>query len=232
MSAVVLEAQHPLPSATWRTAGWLVARTLRIVAVVAPLLLMLVVGAVPVVMEVIGVTAPGSLWSFTAVQAPGVFTLVVAAMTISHLATHLAFGMTRRSFTAAVVVTVLVTAAAMSVLVPLGYLLEAAHFRAYGWAHEAPDGLVSAALTSLLRSAVGGFAGALSAAVWYRFGGFAGVVALPLTAVYPIVSTSMRIERASPFGLGDVAVLVGVLVLLTAGYVAVVLGTAVKERAA
>jgi hypothetical protein len=89
-----------------------------------------------------------------------------------------------------------------------------------------------AALISFLRSAVWGLAGALSAAVWYRFGGFVGVVALPLTAVYPIVSTGMRIERAAPFGVADAGWLVVSIALLAVAYAAIVLGAAVKARAA
>ena len=151
--------------------------------------------------------------------------LVIAAIAISHLA----FGMTRHSYAAAVVISYLAVAA---LLVPLGYLLEGAHYRAYGWVHVAPDGLALAVLTSFLRSAVWGLAGALSAAVWYRFGGLVGVVALPLTAVFPIVSTAMRIERAASFGYGDAAVLIGVVALLAAAYAAVVLGVAVKGKSA
>lgn len=48
------------------------------------------------------------------------------------LATHLAFGMTRRSFASAVVLTVLAVAAVFALLVPIGYVLEGAHYRAYG----------------------------------------------------------------------------------------------------
>jgi hypothetical protein len=232
MSAASLGAARPRPSATLRTAGWLVGRTLRILAVVAPLLLLLATGLAPAVMASFAVEAPGSLWSFTLEQAPGVFTLVIAAMTMAHLATHLAFGMTRRSFAAAVVLTVFAVAAAFALLVPVGYVLEGAHFRAYGWEHLPPTDLASAVLASFLRSSVWGLAGALSAVVWYRFGGFVGVVALPLTAVVPIVSTAARLDRAGPLGVADVAVLVGVVVLLAAAYAAVVLGVAVKARSA
>ncbi len=232
MSATSLAHGRPLPSATWRTTGWLFGRTLRILAVVVPLLLLLATGLAPAVVAYFRVEAPGSFWSFAVAQAPGVFILVIAAMTVAHLATHLAFGMTRRSFAAAVVLTVLAVAAVFALIVPVGYALEGAHFGAYGWAHAAPADLALAVLTSFLRTAVWGLAGALSAVIWYRFGGFVGVVALPLTAVYPIVSTSMRIERATPFGFGDVAVMIGVVALLTAAYAAVVLGVAVKGKAA
>ena len=232
MSAASVGATRPLPSPTWRTAGWLVGTTLRIVAVVAPLLLLLAVGVAPAVLAGFDVAPPGSLWSFAVEQAPGVFTLVIAAMTMAHLATHLAFGMTRRSFAAAVVLTVLAVSTVFALLVPLGYLLEGAHFRAYGWAHVAPDGLALALLTTALRSAVWGLAGALSAAVWYRFGGLVGVVALPLTAVYPIVSAAMWIERAAPFGPAEAGLLVGLIAILGVAYAAVVVGAAVKGRSA
>lgn len=232
MSAASLRSGRLLPSATWRTTGWLVGRTLRIVAVMAPLLLVLAVGVAPATMAYLGVEAPGSLWSFAAEQAPGVFSLVIAALTMAHLATHLAFGMTRRSFAAAVVLTVLGLGVVFALLVPVGYLLEGAHFRAYGWTHEAPDGLASTMVATALRTTVWGLAGALSAAIWYRFGGFVGVVALPLTAVYPIVATSMRIERGAPFDVGDAYVLLGLIALLGAAYAVVVLGAAVKARAA
>ncbi len=238
MSAAGLGAARALPSATWRTTRLLVGRALRIVAIAAPLLLLLGVGLAPAVVALVAragehqVEGPGSAWFFAVQQAPGVFTLVIAAMTISHLATHLAFGMTRRSFAAAVVLTVLAVAAVFALLVPLGYLLEGAHYRAYGWTHVAPDSLGLAALASALRSAVWGAAGALTAAVWYRFGGFAGVSALPLTAVFPIVSSSMWIERAAAIGVAEVAMLVGLVALLSGLYVLVVVGAAVRGRAA
>ena len=230
MSAASLGTVRALPASTWRTARWLVGNTLRILAVVAPLMLALGVGVAPATMAYFGVQAPTSLWSFAVEQAPGVFTLVIAAMTISHLATHLAFGMTRRSYAAAVVLSVLAIALLLALLVPLGYVLEAAHFRAYGWAHEAPDSLALALLTSVLRTAVWGLAGALTAAIWYRFGGFAGVVALPLTAIYPIVSAGMWIERADALGAPEAAMLVGLIALLGVAYAAVVAGVAVKAR--
>ena len=231
MSAVSLGAVRALPSPTWRTARWLVGSTLRILAVVAPLMLVLGVGVAPAAMAYLGVQAPTSLWAFAVEQAPGVFTLVVAAMTISHLATHLAFGMTRRSFAAAVILSVLAIATMLALLVPLGFLLEGAHFRAYGWAHEAPVSPALAVLVSALRTAVWGLASALAAAVWYRFGGFVGVVALPVTAVYPIVSATMWIERAEALGAPEAAMLVGLIALLAAAYAAVVAGVAVKGRA-
>ncbi|TVR95497.1 MAG: hypothetical protein EA416_01940 [Trueperaceae bacterium] len=232
MSAASLGTVRALPSSTWRTARWLVGNTLGILAVVAPLMLVLGVGVAPATMAYFGVQAPASLWSFAVEQAPGVFTLVIAAMTISQLATHLAFGMTRRSYAAAVVLSVVAIALLLALLVPLGYVLEAAHFRAYGWAHEAPDSLALALLTSVLRTAVWGLAGALTAAIWYRFGGFAGVVALPLTAIYPIVSAGMWIERADALGAPEAAMLVGLIALLGVAYAAVVAGIAVRARTA
>ncbi len=102
MSAATLRAGRPLPSATWRTAGWLVGRTLRILTVVAPLMLLFVVGVAPGIMAHFAVEAPGSLWSLAVAQALTFFTLVIGAMTMPHLPIHLAFGMTRRSFAAAV----------------------------------------------------------------------------------------------------------------------------------
>lgn len=231
MSAASLGAVRALPSPTWRTARWLVGNTLRILAVVAPLMLVLGVGVAPAAMAYFGVQAPTSLWAFAVEQAPGVFTLVIAAMTISHLATHLAFGMTRRSFAAAVILSVMAIATMLALLVPLGYLLEGAHFRAYGWAHEAPASPALAVLVSALRTAVWGLASALAAAVWYRFGGFVGVVALPLTAIAPIVSAGMWIERAETLGAPEAAMLVGLIALLAAAYAVVVAGVAVKGRA-
>ncbi len=232
MSAASLGAGRALPSSTWRTAGWLGGRTLRILVVVGPLMLVLGVGVAPATVAYVGVQAPGSLWSFAVERAPGVFTLVIAAMTISHLAAHLAFGMTRRSYAAAVVLGVLAIALLLALLVPLGYVLEAAHFRAYGWAHEAPDSLALALLASVLRSAVWGLAGALAAAVWYRFGAFVGVLTLPLTAVFPIMGAGMWIERADALGAPEAAMLAGLIAALAVTYVGVVAGTAVKAKAA
>jgi hypothetical protein len=231
MSAASLGTVRALPSSTWRTARWLVGNTLRILAVVAPLMLVLGVGVAPATMAYFGGQAPTSLWAFAVEQAPGIFALVIAAMTISHLATHLAFGMTRRSFAAAVVLSVLAIATMLALLVPLGFLLEGAHFRVYGWTHEAPASPALAALVSALRTAVWGLAGALAAAVWYRFGGFVGVVALPVTAVYPIVSAGMSIERAETLGAPEAAMLVGLIALLAVAYAVVVAGVAVKGRA-
>ena len=79
MSAASIGAARPLPSATWRSAGWLVGRTLRVLVVVAALLLLLAVGVAPAVLAAFDVAPPGSLWSFAVEQAPGVFTLVIAA---------------------------------------------------------------------------------------------------------------------------------------------------------
>ena len=238
MSAAGLADVRALPSPTWRTTRLLVGRSLCIVAIAAPLLLLLGVGLAPAVIALVAragqhqVGGPGSIWFFGVQQAPGIFTLVIAAMTISHLATHLAFGLTRRSFAAAVVLTVLAVAAVFALLVPLGYVLEAAHYRAYGWTHEPPDSPALAALASLLRSAVWGAGGALAAAVWYRFGGFVGVSALPFAAVFPIVTASMWIERSVAFGVAEVAMLVGLVVLLSGLYVLVVVGASVRARAA
>lgn len=237
MSAASLGAARALPSPTWRTAGWLVGNTLRIVAVVGPLLLLLGAGVAPAVIALVAragrhqVEAPGSLWAFAVEQAPGVFTLVIAAMTISHLATHLAFGMTRRSYGAAVVLTVVAVAAVFALVVPLGYLLEGAHFRAYGWAHEVPEGLALASVASFLRTTIWGLAGALAAAVWYRFGGFVGVVALPLTAVFPIVSAGTWIERSAPLGAVEAGMLAGLIAILGVAYAAVVVGAVVRGKA-
>lgn len=232
MTAAALANERALPSATWRTARWLVGRALRIVAAVAPLMLLLVVGLVPAAMAGLGVAAPGSLWAFGAQQAPPVLTLVIAAMSISHLATHLAFGMTRRSFAAAVGVVVVTTSAVLALVVPVGFAVEAAHFGVYGWAHQAPADLGVVVLTSFLRAVVWGCAGALGAAIWYRFGAFVGVAAMPFAVVLPIVTTAMRIERVVPFGVVDAAVLVGIGALLAALYWVVVVGAAVKARTA
>lgn len=237
MSAAVADVRA-FPSATWRTTRVLVGRALRIVAIAAPLLLAMGVGVIPALVAFAAragrhqVEGPESAWFFAVQQAPGIFALVIAAMTIAHLATHLAFGMTRRSFASAVVLTVLAVAAVFALLVPIGYVLEGAHYRAYGWMHEPPDSLALAALASALRSAVWGTAGALTAAIWYRFGGFVGVSALPFTAVYPIVTASLWIERSAVFGLAEVALLVGAVMVLSALYALAVVGAPVRRRAA
>ena len=232
MSAASLGVGRPLPSATLRTTGWLVGRTLRILAVVAPLILALAIGVAPAVMAYFAVDSQGSLWSFAVQQAFPVFTLAIGAMAMAHLPIHLAFGMTRRSFAAAVVLTVLAIAAVLALLVPLGYGLEGAVFRGYGWAHAVPEGLGAAMLTAALRTAVWGLVGALNAALWYRFGGVVGVVLAPVAAILPLVAAAMWIERAAPFGPAEVGLLVGLIALLVAVYAVVVLGVAVKGKSA
>ena len=232
MSAASLAAARSRPSATWRTAGWLVGRTLRILAVVAPLILALAIGVAPAVMAYFDVESQGSLWSFAVQQAFPVFALAIGAMAMAHLPVHLAFGMTRRSFAAAVVLTVLAIAAVLALLVPLGYGLEGARFRGYGWAHETPAGFGAAMLIAALRTTVWGLVGALNAALWYRFGGVVGVLLAPLAVLAPLAAAAVWIERAAPFGPAHLGLLVGLIALLVAAYAAVVLGASVKGKAA
>lgn len=73
---------------------------------------------------------------------------------------------------------------------------------------------------------------ALTAASWYRFGGFVGVVASPLTAIYPIVSASVWHERSAPLGLAEVGLLAGLVALVAVAHAGVVVGVAVRGRAA
>jgi hypothetical protein len=230
MSAATLGAGRPLPSATWRTAAWLLGNTLRIVAVVAPLALFGWIGVAPAVAAQFDVASPGSLWSYVADQSIGLFTLVIAAMTMGHLATHLAFGMTRRSFAAAVVLTVFVTAGVLALVASLGYLLEAVHYRAYGWVHDAPEASASTLFASLLRTSVWGLAGALTAAIWYRFGAFAGVAAAPFTGLIPISWAAVWTARSSSFGIAEVGMLLGSIALLAVAFAVVVAGVAVRAR--
>lgn len=232
MSAAGLAAARPLPPATWRTAGWLVGRTLRILAVVAPLVLLLSIGVAPVVLAYFAVESQGSLWSFAVQQAFPVFALAIGAVAMAHLPVHLAFGMTRRSFAVAVVLTVLAIAAVVALLVPLGFALEGARFRGYGWAHEMPAGFGAAMLIAALRTTVWGLVGALNAALWYRFGGVVGVLLTPFTVLAPLAAAAVWIERAAPFGPGEAGLLVGLIAVLVAAYGAVVLGASVKGKAA
>lgn len=230
MTTASARPERTMPSPTARSYRWLVGRAARIVAVAVPLALVAVLGAVPVLFAATGIAMPSSLWSIVVPALPNGVTFAFAAMAMSHLAPQLAFGITRRGFAVAVALCILTLAAVFAPLVSLGYVLEAALFRAYGWTHLAPEAMWSALLGATLRTAVWGFAGALTAAVWYRFGPFVGVTALPITAVFPAVSSNMWTERAATMALTDTAMLLGLAALLGLAYVVVVVRTAVKPK--
>jgi len=232
MSAASLGVGRALPSATVRTTGWLVLRTLRIVAVVAPLVLLMTTGVAPAVTAFLANDPNGSLWTFVVESMLPFFSLVLGAMTITHLASHLAFGMTRRSFAAAVVLTVLAFTAVLALIVPLGYLLEGAHFRAYGWAHDVPEGVLVATQASAVRTVVWGITGALNGAIWYRFGAFVGVAVSVFTALFPVALANIWAHRYATLGAVEVWQLIGLIAVLVVAYVAVVMGAAVRGKAA
>jgi hypothetical protein len=123
-------------------------------------------------------------------QGPRWFLFSMALILVTgYLPAHVASGMTRRSFAAALGVVMVVTATAYATLWTVGLAVERAVFTARGWPTglRAGDGVVlgdglgGLALESLLMFVVYAASGAVVGATYYRAGGWWGTLTLPAT---------------------------------------------------
>ncbi len=123
---------------------------------------------------------------------------VAIIIAVSHLPVHVAGGMTRQSFTRAALVWTALIAVANSVVSIVLIVIERAAYERLGWVHAPTDGAGAAVLEggpllyglglALLFSS-GMLSGLLAGTTYYRFGGWWGILALPLT-LSPIFITS------------------------------------------
>ena len=131
----------------------------------------------------------GSVWE-TLDQGPKWFLFSMAILVVAgFFPAHVANGMTRRSFTAALAVTMAVTSAAYAVVVAIGYLVERAIFVPRGWPvtvraehlFTRTDQVGLIATESLVVLLVYAASGMAVGAAYYRAGGWWGTLTLPLT---------------------------------------------------
>jgi hypothetical protein len=151
-----------------------------------------IVAAVWVVLTVVAARSGGverSTWELVE-QGPRWFQFAMALiMVIGYLPTHVANGMTRRSFTAALGAVMAVTAVGYAALWTLGFAVERVVFSTQGWPADqqsehlvGPDGSpLLLGLESLTVFAVYAASGALVGATYYRGGAWWGTLTLPLT---------------------------------------------------
>jgi hypothetical protein len=132
-------------------------------------------------------TIEGSTWE-NVDQGPRWFLFAMALIMVTgYLPAHVANGMTRRSFTAALGAAMAVTSAGYAVLWTLGYAVERLVFAARGWptdlgsAHLADGGLLGLGLEGLALFVIYAASGMLVGATYYRGGGWWGTLTLPLT---------------------------------------------------
>ncbi len=126
-------------------------------------------------------------------NAPAWFLFAMAAtLTTQHLPVAVAHGMTRRLLAAALSWTLLAAAAVLTLVVPVGLLIESWAFDAIGWTLAVDDGLPSrlGALAGLmgnafLRFAALGSIGALAAITYYRAGAWWGSLIALLSVALP-----------------------------------------------
>jgi hypothetical protein len=116
------------------------------------------------------------------------FSLMIMLGTV-YLPVHVAAGMTRRAFSRAALASALVLAASFAVVMSVLMQLERFFFSAQGWTHRLSDTGFAATSSEPLRLLVdylltfsaGTVCGLLVGATYYRFGGWWGTLALPLT---------------------------------------------------
>lgn len=161
-------------------------------------------------------------------------------ITSGYLAVHVAAGMTRRSFARASLVVAGVISLVNAVAATLLLLLERAVYDRLGWFHgvvrEGADQEVLAsgagvhALNLFVVLAAGMISGTLVALAYYRFGGWTGTLALPLTmlplllaGLFPVADADGWSFWQLPLPALDVAGPVLTLFVLAAGAAAVVL---------
>ncbi len=179
----------------------------------------------------------GSIYSGVA-QAPRWFLFVMAIIVVAEgLGPHVAHGLTRRTFVAQHTAGLAVVAVVFGVLSLAVTLLERWFFDRLGWPHETVYGShpvptepwAAVLLDHTLLLAVFALSGLAVGAVYYRWRGWIGTLALPLT-VGPVVVAAAALPHVDstdtatitrldtlPYGAGlAVAVVVGALFLATA----------------
>jgi hypothetical protein len=138
-----------------------------------------VVAAVAVVLAVIQSRTgaiEGGTWQ-NVDQGPRWFLFAMSLIMVTgYLPAHVANGMTRRSFTAALTAVMAVTSAAYGLLWTLGYLVEG--LLSVG---GPPAGVLALGLQGVLLFAVYAASGMLVGATYYRAGAWWGTLTLPLT---------------------------------------------------
>jgi hypothetical protein len=167
------------------------------------------------------------------------FTLAII-ITSGYLGVHVAAGMTRRSFARACLVAATVVSLLNAVVATLLLLVERAVYDRLGWfqgvASEGMDQAILAAgapahaLNLFVVLAAGMLSGTLVALAYYRFGGWAGTLALPLTmlpllmaGLFPVVADEPWSFWQLPRTSVELAGPVITLIVLAAGAAAVVL---------
>lgn len=233
MTAALDRPTHPqwIRALRWQTArlaplllvGWavLIVNAVVIVAIVSLFVDQVVVSAMSIAVHVL-------LWF------PFSVAIIIA---ISHLPVHVAGGMTRRSFIrAALVWTVLIAMANAAVSIGL-FIIERAAYKQLGWVHAPTDGAETAVLEGgpllyglglALLFASGMLSGLLAGTTYYRFGGWWGTLALPLTLSPILITSTFALNPESqwtPWDLalpgpvqGNTFVALGALVLAAAAF--------------
>jgi hypothetical protein len=133
-------------------------------------------------------------------QGPRWFLFSMAIILVAgYFPAHVANGMTRRSFTAALAVAIALTAVAYAVLTAVGYAVERAVFGGRGWPTDlqsehlftSTDQLGAVTLENVVVLVVYAASGMLVGAAYYRVGGWWGTLALPLTVGPVLVAESL-----------------------------------------
>lgn len=185
----------------WSVARWAIL-SLAVVAVVAVVLLA-VLGTPE--NSVVGFARQAVIWF--------PFSMAIA-LVVGYVNVHVALGQTRRALARGAVLSVVTMSAVYAVAVVGLIQAERAVYAAAGWRHLILDdlGLVSdssqvALLLAeyLVAAGSGQLCGLLCGLVYYRYGGWWGTVALPLT-VGPIILVQAGMSVDVPFLTGGLAV--------------------------
>lgn len=182
---------------------WFWAIAIPVVAIV-----MFIVGQYvdPVSMSAMAFTHHGALWF------PFSIAIILA---VTYLPIHVANGMTRRSFSQAAILVSVVVAVLNAAIATAALLVEEQIYDALGWIHGSnnesagilvfEDGVLTYALGLLLLFLGGQISGSLIGIAYYRLGGIAGTLALPLSMLPLLGVTFLGLDKSSqwvPWSIG------------------------------
>ncbi|CAN5640114.1 hypothetical protein BH23DEI1_BH23DEI1_11680 [soil metagenome] len=184
---------HPRPTPQRVAVAVLMTSLGRVLVWFVPIVL-----AVPIVLYALIAALGGELdgsgvMMGVANNAPAWFLFAMgASLTTQYLPVNVAHGMTRRSLATALSWTFLAAAALLALVLPIGFVIEAWVFEAYGWTREAGIGLASPLgglgaliVDAFLRFAAMASIGALAAITYYRCGAWWGSLAALATVGAP-----------------------------------------------
>lgn len=231
-----LTATRPRPATMRYVVGWLMRHHLHFVGwAVAVLVAGAVVGTLlverisQVELSIVQFGRQGFVW----------FPFAIAiTLATAYVPVHVASGMTRRVLARASLLAGVLTGLTYAVVMTVALQAEGAVYDAVGWPQRITDtaplfeqadqvGLVLLDLSLLFVAAQ--LSGLLVGAVYYRFGGWRGTVALPLTVGPVFAVPTLLTAEWWDLGLPVRSLLaVGVLALCAAAYAVVLRGTRIR----